>query len=76
MQNKAKVMTFEIAKEEIKVYLHRDLRMILSLHSFGHKATRIPYSNSEIIMSLQSASLYEEPPFTDECVPVDFCDNV
>lgn len=69
-------MTYEFTEEEKKVFLHRELRMILSLPSFGQKATRIPISNSEIIMSLQAACLFEESDSADECVPVNFCDNI
>lgn len=60
---------------EILVFSHRPLHLTLSLARFSQKDRGIPLSNSEIILSIKSLALYEEPDI-DECVPVDFCDDV
>lgn len=69
-------MNYKFTEEEKKVFSNRDLRMVLNLHSFGRRGTRIPISNSDIIMSVQSAALVEDPDSLNECIPVDFCDNI
>lgn len=61
---------------EILAFSFRPLFPILSFSKFNQKDRGIPLSNSEMILSIMSATLHEEPDIDGECVPVDFCDDI
>lgn len=64
---------FIMTAEDIR--LNRPIFLTLNLNSFNQKNRGIPLSNSEIILLVQSLASNGEPNI-DECIPINFCDDI
>lgn len=57
--------------------LRRTLKPRLALTAFQQKDRGLPCSNAEaILLSLSSRLIEEQQKSINECVPIDFCDNI